>query len=60
MGRFSPKIARTFPFAEIVQAYQYMESNAQVGKVVMTVTVPIVRQEVLTWEGQQLLFDPSR
>jgi NADPH:quinone reductase-like Zn-dependent oxidoreductase len=36
-GRFSPKIAKTFPFAQIVQAYQYMESNAQVGKVVVTV-----------------------
>ncbi len=36
-GRFSPKIAKTFPFAQTVQAYQYLESNAQVGKVVVTV-----------------------
>jgi NADPH:quinone reductase-like Zn-dependent oxidoreductase len=36
-GRFSPKIAKAFPFAQIVQAYKYMESNAQVGKVVVTV-----------------------
>lgn len=36
-GRFVPKIAKTFPFAETVQAYQYLESNQQVGKVVITV-----------------------
>jgi len=36
-GRFRPKIARTFPFAQTVEAYQYLESNAQVGKVVITV-----------------------
>ena len=35
-GRFTPKIARTFPFARSVEAYQYLESNAQVGKVVIT------------------------
>ncbi len=37
-GRFRPKIARTFPLAQIVEAYQYLESNVQVGKVVITVT----------------------
>jgi NADPH:quinone reductase-like Zn-dependent oxidoreductase len=36
-GRFVPKIARTFPFAKTVEAYQYLESNQQVGKVVITV-----------------------
>ncbi len=36
-GRFAPKIARIFPFAETVEAYRYLESNQQVGKVVMTV-----------------------
>jgi NADPH:quinone reductase-like Zn-dependent oxidoreductase len=36
-GRFVPKIAKSFPFAETVQAYQYLESNQQVGKVVITV-----------------------
>jgi NADPH:quinone reductase-like Zn-dependent oxidoreductase len=36
-GRFHPKIAKTFPFAETVEAYRYLESNAQVGKVVVTV-----------------------
>jgi len=35
-GRFAPKIAKTFPFAQTVEAYQYLESNAQVGKVVIT------------------------
>jgi NADPH:quinone reductase-like Zn-dependent oxidoreductase len=32
-----PKIAKTFPFAKTVEAYQYLESNQQVGKVVITV-----------------------
>ncbi|HYK38305.1 zinc-dependent alcohol dehydrogenase family protein [Alloacidobacterium sp.] len=36
-GRFQPKIAKTFPFAQTVEAYRYLESNAQVGKVVITV-----------------------
>jgi NADPH:quinone reductase-like Zn-dependent oxidoreductase len=36
-GRFVPKIAKTFPFRETVEAYRYLESNQQVGKVVITV-----------------------
>jgi NADPH:quinone reductase-like Zn-dependent oxidoreductase len=36
-GRFQPKIARTFPLAQSADAYRYLESNAQVGKVVITV-----------------------
>jgi len=36
-GRFRPKIAKTFPFAEVVEAYRFLESNAQVGKIVITV-----------------------
>jgi NADPH:quinone reductase-like Zn-dependent oxidoreductase len=36
-GRFHPKVARTFPFAQTVEAYKYLESNAQVGKIVITV-----------------------
>jgi NADPH:quinone reductase-like Zn-dependent oxidoreductase len=36
-GRFRPKIAKTFPFAKTVEAYQYLESNAQIGKIVITV-----------------------
>ncbi len=35
--RFVPKIAKTFPLAQTVQAYQYLESNQQVGKIVITV-----------------------
>lgn len=34
-GRFQPKIAKTFPFAQTVDAYRYLESNAQIGKVVI-------------------------
>ena len=36
-GRFHPKIAKTFPFSQTVDAYKYLESNAQIGKVVITV-----------------------
>jgi zinc-binding alcohol dehydrogenase family protein len=31
------KVARIFPVAQTVQAYEYLESNAQVGKVVIRV-----------------------
>jgi NADPH:quinone reductase-like Zn-dependent oxidoreductase len=36
-GRFKPKIAKTFPFAQTVEAYKYLESNMQVGKIVITI-----------------------
>ncbi len=36
-GRFVPKIAKTFPLEATVEAYRYLESNQQVGKVVITV-----------------------
>ncbi len=36
-GRFHPKIAQTFPLAQSAAAYQYLESNQQVGKVIITV-----------------------
>ena len=36
-GRFRPRVARTFPFEQIVDAHRYLESNEQVGKVVVTV-----------------------
>ena len=32
-----PRIARTFPFEQIVEAHRYLESNQQLGKVVVTV-----------------------
>ncbi len=35
-GAFRPLIAKRFPFAEIVEAHRYMESNAQIGKIVVT------------------------
>lgn len=35
-GRFVPKIARTFSFSQAQEAYRFLESNAQVGKVVIT------------------------
>jgi NADPH:quinone reductase-like Zn-dependent oxidoreductase len=36
-GKFKPRIDRVFPFAEIVDAHRYMESNQQIGKIVVTV-----------------------
>lgn len=36
-GVFKPIIAKTFKLEEIVEAHRYMESNAQVGKIVVTV-----------------------
>lgn len=36
-GRFRPIIARTFPLEQVSDAYRYLESNQQIGKVVVTV-----------------------
>lgn len=36
-GAFKPIIAKTFKLEEIVEAHRYMESNAQIGKIVVTV-----------------------
>jgi len=36
-GAFKPTISRTFRLSEIVEAHRYMESNAQIGKIVVTV-----------------------
>ncbi|SRR6266404_1197706 len=36
-GVFRPKIAKTFRFEDVVEAYRYLESNAQIGKVVVEV-----------------------
>jgi NADPH:quinone reductase-like Zn-dependent oxidoreductase len=36
-GRFTPKIAKLFSFDKTVEAFQYLESNAQVGKIVINV-----------------------
>jgi NADPH:quinone reductase-like Zn-dependent oxidoreductase len=36
-GDFKPRIDRVFPFAEIVEAHRYMESNEQIGKIVVAV-----------------------
>ncbi|MGA7080250.1 MAG: zinc-dependent alcohol dehydrogenase family protein [Terriglobales bacterium] len=36
-GRFRPRVAKIFSFSQTVDAYKYLESNAQVGKIVITV-----------------------
>ena len=36
-GTFKPSIARTFTLDHIVDAHRYMESNEQIGKIVVTV-----------------------
>jgi NADPH:quinone reductase-like Zn-dependent oxidoreductase len=36
-GDFKPLIDKTFPLSKIVEAHRYMESNAQIGKIVVTV-----------------------
>jgi len=36
-GSLKPIIAKTFPLEEIVEAHRYLESNQQVGKIVVTV-----------------------
>jgi NADPH:quinone reductase-like Zn-dependent oxidoreductase len=35
-GSFKPHVDRAFPFEQVVDAYRYLESNQQVGKVVIT------------------------
>jgi NADPH:quinone reductase-like Zn-dependent oxidoreductase len=36
-GSFHPRIAKIFPFAQIIEAYKYLESNTQIGKIVVSV-----------------------
>ncbi len=36
-GTFKPRIDRVFPLSQIVEAHRYMESNEQIGKIVVTV-----------------------
>lgn len=36
-GKLKPIIAKTFPFDQIADAHRYMESNQQLGKIVVTV-----------------------
>jgi len=36
-GKLKPVIAKTFPLSEIVAAHRYLESNQQIGKIVVTV-----------------------
>jgi NADPH:quinone reductase-like Zn-dependent oxidoreductase len=36
-GHLKPVIAKTFPFEQIADAHRYLESNQQLGKIVVTV-----------------------
>ena len=35
-GHLKPVIAKTFPLEQIVEAHRYLESNEQIGKIVVT------------------------
>lgn len=35
-GDLRPRVDRTFPFDQIIEAHRYLEDNAQVGKIVVT------------------------
>jgi NADPH:quinone reductase-like Zn-dependent oxidoreductase len=35
-GHLKPVVARTFPLAQIAEAHRYLESNQQIGKIVVT------------------------
>ena len=36
-GKLRPIVAKTFPLSQIVEAHRYLESNQQIGKIVVTV-----------------------
>jgi NADPH:quinone reductase-like Zn-dependent oxidoreductase len=36
-GTFKPLIAKTFPLEQIVEAHRFLESNQQIGKIVVTI-----------------------
>ena len=36
-GQLKPKITKTFPFDDVVEADRYMESNEQIGEIVLTI-----------------------
>jgi NADPH:quinone reductase-like Zn-dependent oxidoreductase len=36
-GSLKPLVAKTFPLEKIVEAHRYLESNEQIGKIVVTV-----------------------
>ncbi len=36
-GRFVPKVAKTFPLDEVVNAHRYLESAQQMGRVAITI-----------------------
>jgi NADPH:quinone reductase-like Zn-dependent oxidoreductase len=36
-GKLKPIVAKTFPLEQIVEAHRYLESNQQIGKIVVTV-----------------------
>jgi NADPH:quinone reductase-like Zn-dependent oxidoreductase len=36
-GKLKPAIAKIFPFEQIVEAHRYLESNQQIGKIVVTI-----------------------
>jgi NADPH:quinone reductase-like Zn-dependent oxidoreductase len=37
-GHLRPVISRTFPLSQIAEAHRFLESNQQIGKIVVTVS----------------------
>ena len=37
-GSFRPRISKIFPFAQIVEAFKYLDSNTEIGKIIVSVT----------------------
>jgi NADPH:quinone reductase-like Zn-dependent oxidoreductase len=35
-GHFNAKVAKTFAFEDVVDAYRFLEGNTQFGKIVLT------------------------
>jgi NADPH:quinone reductase-like Zn-dependent oxidoreductase len=44
-SHLKPVIAKTFPLEQIVEAHRYLETNQQIGKIVVTV-----------WRGRDGIF----
>jgi len=56
-GDFKARTDRVFPFSQIVEAHRYMESNGQIGKIVVSVLV--IFGDDVSMSLVELLLDPD-